>query len=484
MANIEDHPGPNGVAEQANLPSQSPAPLVPPELAQTNDASHGAPSSRRPRPNQKHFFGLPQNYHHAQQNMSDDYEQRFPEDPRFEEAGENARVWRTYLAESAAFDENMLGEARDGLDVMLVFAGLFSAVVTSFLVQTSQNLQLNSSDVSASLLAELIAVQRAAASGLNITLVPVATLTPTTKYVPTALDVWVNGLWAVSLTFALVVALAAVLIKQWLRHYAAIPSGTPKGRSHIHQFKYAGFEKRQVQNIIGTLPSMMHISLGLFLTGLTVFLVPLQLTLACIIGTITFIAYTLYLVSKVIPIFIPQCPYQTPCSNVLQVFLIYFAHCMLCVWLRLMSGRQQPVYGSSPKDYQEGRERIAVSSNYNALSVEAIEWLFATSFNLSVHSVAFQAISGLPMDIRWKVAKIGGELVIQDLYQDIFDCTTVKADFEVRVIIPGSETLLERAGRAILLFPPSSITYSPYSSLDSASPKMHDPFLETVTSSA
>lgn len=52
----------------------------------------------------------------------DDYEQRFPEDPIFEETGPNARVWRTYLVESAAFDENMVGEARDGLDSMLIFA--------------------------------------------------------------------------------------------------------------------------------------------------------------------------------------------------------------------------------------------------------------------------------------------------------------------------------------------------------------------------
>ncbi|KAJ4490103.1 hypothetical protein J3R30DRAFT_3399534 [Lentinula aciculospora] len=39
----------------------------------------------------------------------DDYEQKFPEDPMFEETAENARVWQTYLEESAIFDENMIG---------------------------------------------------------------------------------------------------------------------------------------------------------------------------------------------------------------------------------------------------------------------------------------------------------------------------------------------------------------------------------------
>ncbi|KAJ3761201.1 hypothetical protein EV360DRAFT_93167 [Lentinula raphanica] len=209
--------------------------------------------------------------------IANDYEQRFPEDPVFEETGPNARVWRTYLVESAAFNENMVGEARDGLDAMLVFAGLFSAVVTSFLVQTSQNLQLNSADVTASLLSELVAVQRAAASGGNISAVPPSILVFGSDFHPNAVDVWINGLWLISLALALVIALTAVLVKQWLHHYVAIPSGTPKERSHIHQFRFAGLEKWQVLSIIGLLPVIMHVSLALFFLGLIIFLVPLQL---------------------------------------------------------------------------------------------------------------------------------------------------------------------------------------------------------------
>ncbi|KAJ3774915.1 hypothetical protein FB446DRAFT_786532 [Lentinula raphanica] len=215
-----------------------------------------------------HFFGMKKKGYMPQHDITDDYEQRFPEDPIFEETGPNARVWRTYLVESAAFDENMIGEARDGLDAMLVFAGLFSAVVTSFLVQTSQNLQLDSTDVTASLLSELVAVQRAAATGGNISAVPPSTLVLGSDFHADPVDVWINGLWLVSLTLALVIALAAVLVKQWLHHYVAIPSGPPKEKSHIRQFRFAGLEKWQVLSIIGLLPVIMHVSLGLFLIGL------------------------------------------------------------------------------------------------------------------------------------------------------------------------------------------------------------------------
>ncbi|KAF9061068.1 hypothetical protein BDP27DRAFT_1338691, partial [Rhodocollybia butyracea] len=196
-----------------------------------------------------------------QQVLNDDYEHRFPEDPFLEETGPNARVWRTYLAESSIFDENMIGEARDGLDAMLVFAGLFSAVVTSFLVQASENLQVDFTEVSANLLYELIAVQRAVANGISTNAVPASPLNPSTKFVPSTLDVWLNGLWAVSLSFSLVVALASVLIKQWLHHYMSFRSGTPGERSHIRQYRFAGFDSWQVLTIIGLLPIIMHGSL-------------------------------------------------------------------------------------------------------------------------------------------------------------------------------------------------------------------------------
>ncbi|KAE9407264.1 hypothetical protein BT96DRAFT_758470, partial [Gymnopus androsaceus JB14] len=201
--------------------------------------------------------------------LNDDYEHIFPEDPFLEETGPNARVWRTYLAESAIFDGNMVGEARDGLDAMLVFAGLFSAVVTSFLVQTSQNLQVDYTQVSAALLYELV---RAAAEGASANMTVPSSLNPNAKFVPNTLDVWVNGLWVVSLALSLVVALASVLIKQWLHRYMSLRSGTPGERSHVRHYRFGGFETWQVLTIIGSLPVIMHISLALFLAGLVLFL--------------------------------------------------------------------------------------------------------------------------------------------------------------------------------------------------------------------
>ncbi|KAF9004489.1 hypothetical protein BDZ89DRAFT_966967, partial [Hymenopellis radicata] len=219
--------------------------------------------------NKKHFFGLEQNAPRHEPIFIDDYEKRLPEDPYGEETKPNARVWRVYVEEAAAFDGIMVNQYRDGLDVMLVFAGLFSAVVTSFLVQVSQNLQADYAQMSALLLHDLVSIQLSDGdSAFNITS---PSVDPAQKFVPDAIDVWINGLWVVSLTVALVVALAAVLVKQWLHHYVSLPSGTPMDHSHVRQFRFMGLERWRVRVIIGMLPLTMHVSLMLFLAGLVLF---------------------------------------------------------------------------------------------------------------------------------------------------------------------------------------------------------------------
>ncbi|KAK0494194.1 hypothetical protein EDD18DRAFT_363444 [Armillaria luteobubalina] len=263
----------------------------------------------------RHFFGIPQRGPQVRGNDPLDYEQKFPEDERYQELGFFARVWRTYLEECGAFDIQLLEGWRDGVDVLLVFAGLFSAVVTTFVVQTSQNLQVNYGQVTATLLFELIDIQRAAANGSLVNDVPHSNLTPFSDFHPTISDSLINGLWFTSLSFSLATALFAVLTKQWIHQYTAVPSGTPRDKCYVRQFRYMGLEQWGVGFIIGLLPFLLSASLGIFLVGLVLFLVPLQRVIASIVGTITFATFAIYFISNVLPIWFPSCPYKTPLSD-------------------------------------------------------------------------------------------------------------------------------------------------------------------------
>ncbi|KAK0494427.1 hypothetical protein EDD18DRAFT_1037742, partial [Armillaria luteobubalina] len=203
------------------------------------------------------------------------YKDKYPEDKIYEETAPNARVWRTYVDESKIHDARMVGESRETVDVLLVFAGLFSAVVTTFVAQTSQSFQADYTQISASLLFEMVLIQRAIANGSSLDNVPVSSLNPFTTFTPATTDVWVNGLWFTSLSLSLATALVAMLVKQWLHHYLALPSGMPQERSHVRQFRYGGFQKWHVLVIVGLLPVLMHLALGIFFVGLTIFLAPL-----------------------------------------------------------------------------------------------------------------------------------------------------------------------------------------------------------------
>ncbi|KIY71979.1 hypothetical protein CYLTODRAFT_326310, partial [Cylindrobasidium torrendii FP15055 ss-10] len=200
-----------------------------------------------------------------------DYERKYPPDPRHEELSDNARVWWMYNDEAAIFDADMVGEAADNLDILLVFAGLFAAVLTTFVAQTSQSLSPDNSAIAVALLVELVSLQRAVATGASLEDIVSADIAPSVA----RSEVWVNGLWFTSLVLSLSSALLAVLSKQWLRQYTSFISGSARDRALIRQFRYDGMEKWAVRTIIGLLPTILHLALGLFLLGLVIFLMPL-----------------------------------------------------------------------------------------------------------------------------------------------------------------------------------------------------------------
>ncbi|KAJ3710830.1 hypothetical protein C8R42DRAFT_561236, partial [Lentinula raphanica] len=200
--------------------------------------------------------------------VNHDYYLKYPKDERYHEHDPQARVWWVYNDEAAVFDADMIEGLGGSLDVLLIFAGLFSAVLTTFVVQTSQALSVNAATTSTSYLKEISTILRANGNISTISQIPATN----TIFTPATGDIWVNGLWFISLTIALSVALVAVLAKQWLYQYTSIITGTPRDRAIIRQFRFDGLQAWRVPAIIGLLPILLHFSLILFFIGLVIFL--------------------------------------------------------------------------------------------------------------------------------------------------------------------------------------------------------------------
>ena len=88
--------------------------------------------------------------------------------------------------------------------------------MTTLVVQSSQALQSDYAAISASLLAEIVSLQRALDSGTPSGSVPRSSLA-LDAITATALDYWCNAFWFISLALSLSAALMSVLIKQWLQ---------------------------------------------------------------------------------------------------------------------------------------------------------------------------------------------------------------------------------------------------------------------------
>ncbi|SJL15586.1 uncharacterized protein ARMOST_19087 [Armillaria ostoyae] len=106
---------------------------------------------------------------------------------------------------------DMLGNQRGQVNILLVFAGLFSAIVSAFIAQSAGNLQPDYEKLSALLLFDQINIQLALARGISPDRITTSGADPTTHFTPDPLDSWVNGLWFLSLTLSLATALFAVL---------------------------------------------------------------------------------------------------------------------------------------------------------------------------------------------------------------------------------------------------------------------------------
>ncbi|KAF8906123.1 hypothetical protein CPB85DRAFT_1173384, partial [Mucidula mucida] len=125
-------------------------------------------------------------------------------------------------------------------------------------------------------------------------------------------NIWVNGLWFTSLVMSLFTALISGLVKQWLYHYTIIPSGTPRERSCIRQYRYRGLQLWHVPAIIGLLPVLLHLALALFYVGVALFLIQIHAPMAWFIISVGAVVYAAYIMVTSLPLRFPQCPYQTP----------------------------------------------------------------------------------------------------------------------------------------------------------------------------
>ncbi|KAI0259968.1 hypothetical protein BC834DRAFT_832575 [Gloeopeniophorella convolvens] len=227
-----------------------------------------------------------------------------------------------YLERAEEEDKKMVENWKGDAEGILVFTGLFSATVATFLGITFPGLQLNSQDASAFYLSRIYQ-QSVSDSGSQLP-IP-STIPDPATFSPSTTTVWVNALWFLSLVISLTCALLATMLQQWARHYLRVTQTRyqPHKRARIRTFYFQGVEKFRVSWAIDALPALLHLSVFLFYAGLSVLLFSVNLTVFKVVVSWVALCASLYAAITMMPAIFPNSPYRTPLSTLCWTASLY-----------------------------------------------------------------------------------------------------------------------------------------------------------------
>ncbi|KAF8595973.1 hypothetical protein BDV93DRAFT_455771, partial [Ceratobasidium sp. AG-I] len=195
--------------------------------------------------------------------------ERFPIENIGEELRPNAAIWQMYREEAQEHDEELVNGQNQNLDTMLLFAALFSAVLSAFLIESKKLLQQDPADASLKLLLLIAQSQQRVEQGTpQLLSAPIEH----PNFSSSQSARWINGLWFMSLALSLSAALVALLAKEWLAAFTASPPRPAYEYTLLRQARLVGLIEWNALPIMDLLPSMLHLSLVLFLCGLIIYI--------------------------------------------------------------------------------------------------------------------------------------------------------------------------------------------------------------------
>jgi len=236
-------------------------------------------------------------------------------------------IWSLCAQMVWGHEKAIVDSANDELNALLIFAGLFSAIVTAFLVPYYPSLTPATDLVAQTL--SIISMQLnnlsfIVTSGYINSTHPLSSdpVNTTIDAAPDPDTISISALWFSALVFSLAAALIAIFVKQWLNRHAMPITSMPRQSVLVWYCRHRSFEKWGVTAIVGTVPILLQIALILFLVGLVLLLRTLNNTIFIIITTLFGILLAFSISTTVMPLFVPataDCPYKSP-----QALLVLF----------------------------------------------------------------------------------------------------------------------------------------------------------------
>ncbi|KAJ7592713.1 hypothetical protein C8J56DRAFT_481982 [Mycena floridula] len=221
-----------------------------------------------------------------------------------------------YVREAKIYDEGMVARWKVLMDGLLLFAALFSAVVTAFIIEGYKTL---SPDPSAMTVVLLYHISQQLSTITNTTKLNISL--PDLNSSPT-LAIITNVFWFLSLALSLTCALTATLIEQWASDYvrAIERREAPAIKARIRAYLFDGVENSNVAAIVEGTPLLLHASLFSFFIGLIFFLHPISIIITYLSAGILGVFSIAYLSATIAPLIDTASPIRTPLTTLVLQF--------------------------------------------------------------------------------------------------------------------------------------------------------------------
>ncbi|KAK7030189.1 hypothetical protein R3P38DRAFT_896712 [Favolaschia claudopus] len=267
--------------------------------------------------------------------------------PSQSSCADNAEVWKSYLTLARDFDNHLVTSLNNS-------AGLFSAILTAFLIEIRTEKTTNS------LLASIVLGQH--------------TISDDVPFQPASAFRWVNGLWFTSLLFSLGSALGASVAKGWATPFSTNTPGSGWSNACGHSKRWCGTRRWHLSVVVQSLPLFIHIAVFLFGAGLVILLFQDDRPIGIVILALMAVVGVAYLAPSFLRPVFPDFPFRTPISEI----------------LRLISQ-------SAPWDLRGFRP---FPESEDAQKAFALSWLLRHSFGDDTSGAAIRAIAGLPFTVE------------------------------------------------------------------------------------
>ncbi|KAI0769373.1 hypothetical protein BD413DRAFT_82826 [Trametes elegans] len=265
---------------------------------------------------------------------------------------EKSKAWSDAASMVKTYSDELVDRWNKEIDTYLVYAGLFSAILTAFNVESYSLLQPPAPDQTMAAL-EHISLQLSSfafnAPFVNLTQSPFVASPDATPPVPRS-AVWLNALWFSALILSLASASLSIMVKQWLNQFQSGLSGTSRQIARLRQYRLDNVVKWRVADIVTVIPFLLQLALGLFLAGLLVLLWTLHDAVAAVATVLVSLVALSTVGGIVLPLFKRSCAYITP-----QTLVLY------SVWKTVSHALYKPQHRSTESTMTwEGQERHAV----------------------------------------------------------------------------------------------------------------------------